>query len=138
MQNLPIDIQVSQLETCLSEWGHVVSTKIPALRAGKDQAVAYVQFGSQTVADTVIQQARLGMIEIGNMYISAKPYLPYEQRVHNRNHEFTNLYVKNLPEDVLSDDDLRALFSPYGAVKSVRLGVCPGDERRHNLKRIVA
>lgn len=122
-------IQVPQLEQYLSEWGHIVSTKIAAPKPGKNCVVAYVQFGSQAVANTVIEQAQRGLIAIGNMYISAAPYLPYEQRVQSKNEEFTNLYVKNLPEDVMSDNDLRALFSPYGPVKSVRLGVCP--TKRH-------
>ena len=123
LQNLPFDIQISHLENSLSEWGHIVSTKIPAPKPGKDSVVAYVQFGSQEAADNVIEKAGLGLIEIGNSIISASPYLPYEQRVQSRNEEFTNLYVKNLPEDVRSNDDLRALFLPYGAIKSARLDV---------------
>jgi RNA recognition motif-containing protein len=136
LQNLPLGIQVSQLEKCLSEWGTIVSTRIPATRPGKQFAVAYVQFGSQAAADAVIQESRRGFIEVGNMPISAKQYLPYDQRIQNKNEEFTNLYVKNLPEDVLSDDDLRDIFAHYGAIKSVRLGVCLVGPQVHILMDI--
>lgn len=108
---------------CLSEWGHIVSTKIPAPKPGRNSLVAYVQFGSQDAADNVIKKSERGLIEIGHSIISASPYLPFEQRVQNRNEEFTNLYVKNLPDDVRSNDDLAALFLPYGAITSVRLDV---------------
>jgi RNA recognition motif-containing protein len=110
-----------------------VSTKVPAPKPGKDFAVAYVQFGSQAAADAVIQAAKRGALQFGQISISATPYLPFEQRQQNRSDEFSNLYVKHLPDDIVTDDDLRALFSPYGAVKSVRLGVCLHDENGHQV-----
>lgn len=138
LQNLPFGIHVSQLEPILLEFGHIVSSKIPPPRPGKDSAVAYVQFGSQAAANALILKAQRGSVHIGNVSISATQYLPYEQRVQNRNEEFTNLYVKNLPEEVHFDDDLRNLFSKYGAIKSVRLQTVCLDEHMHNFTWAVA
>jgi polyadenylate-binding protein len=42
--------------------------------------------------------------------------------------EFTNVYIKNLPPSISTDDDLRELFAPYGNITSAKLQVRQGPD----------
>src|SRR5687768_17088637 len=41
-------------------------------------------------------------------------------RSHRRNEEHTNLFVNNLPPDIL-DDNLRSMFQPFGTIVSCKV-----------------
>ena len=38
-----------------------------------------------------------------------------------KHNEFNNLYIKNFPTPDFSEDDLRQLFQPFGALSSVKI-----------------
>jgi polyadenylate-binding protein len=120
VQGLPTSITLEILETWLSLFGHILSSKIPPPKQGRDFGVAYVQFAMKEAADAVIAQAQHGL-HIGGCRVSATNYMPYEQRMKQKSENFTNLYVKNLPDSIQHDEDLRSLFASYGKVTSVRL-----------------
>ena len=126
IKNLDPSIEVAQLHEAFSNFGEVISCKIP-LVDGKSQGFGYVQFLKREDAETA-------MNDLKGAYIEGKPieigrYIPHLRQ--NKEMTFTNLYIKNLPDSIKTDEDLEELFLPYGDIQNVHLALDENLESLH-------
>jgi RNA recognition motif-containing protein len=111
------------LEEVLKKFGTIVSTKIPVNSdgSGATKGFAFVQFSTPEAASAAIQHAKENKIFIGGKPLIVSKYVPYEQRKEEKITNYTNIYVKNLPSSVTTEEDLQRLFQQFGHITSVKL-----------------
>lgn len=83
--------------------------------------MAYVHFSTPEAAAAAIQASKEKSLKMDGATVVVAPYLTYQQRVKCQEESFTNLYVKNLPSNVLTNEDLINMFNSYGNITSARL-----------------
>lgn len=124
IKNLDPAIEVSQLHEAFANFGEIISCKIPTDN-GVSRGYGYVQFRNP-------DDANQAMNDLKDASINGRPVKiePYCRRQHQNPAEtFTNCYVKNLPESIRTEEDLKALFAEFGEVDSPKL---PLDENQKN------
>ena len=126
IKNLDPSIEVSQLHEAFSNFGEVLTCKIP-LTDGKSHGYGFVQFINR-------EDAESAMNDLKGAYIENKPIQiePYEIRPHKSpESSFTNIYIKNLPDSIKNDEDLKKLFQKYGEVQNAHLTLNSDFESLH-------
>ena len=121
MQNLPRTVTQENLECLLAQFGPIVSVKLPSLSKQAPNPMAYVQFSTMEAAAAAIQSSKDKRLKMHGATVIVAPYLSFQQRSRCQDETFTNLYVKNLPSNILTDEDLTRMFSSYGNITSSRL-----------------
>ena len=127
IKNLDQSIEVAQLHEAFSNFGEIASCKIP-LTNGKSRGYGFVQFVKVEDAEQAMKDLTGAFIE--NKLIEISHYAPHPRK--NPDQTFTNVYIKNLPDSINSDEALGALFSKFGKVQSPYLPIDPATkESRH-------
>lgn len=121
LQNLPNTVSRDDLEGLLAQFGTILSIKMPTRSKQTSKGMAYVQFSTKDAADAAIQASKEKALKMDSTTVVVAPYLTYQQRVKCQEESFTNLYVKNLPSNILTNEDLNSLFTQYGTITSARL-----------------
>lgn len=121
LQNLPNTVSHDDLERLLAQYGNIKSIKMPTRSKQTSRRMAYVQFSSKDAADAAIQASKKKALKMDSATVVVAPYLTYQQRAKCQEESFTNLYVKNLPSNILTNEDLNSLFNQYGTITSARL-----------------
>ncbi|KAI8472332.1 MAG: hypothetical protein J3K34DRAFT_503931 [Monoraphidium minutum] len=123
VNNLPHDATEEQVEALFSSYGDVLSTRlVQASRLGAStKTFAFVKFG--TVQQAMAAIRALNQTPCGGLGLLEVKFADADAG--DRNPELSappsdNLYVKNLPGS-FSDDDVRALFAPFGGVAESKL-----------------
>jgi polyadenylate-binding protein len=121
IKNLDKSIDHKTLFDTFSIFGNILSCKVVAeVSSGESKGYGFVHFDSDDAAKNAIAKVN-GMMLAGKKVFVA-PFLPKGQRSDDGSGpRFTNVYVKNLPDSVKSDADLKALFAEFGAITSVML-----------------
>jgi len=118
VKNLDPDVEVAELHDALGNFGDIISCKLP-MDDGKARGYAYVQF--RRPADAERARIELGEASINGRPVVVMKYTRREPR--NPETTFTNVYIKNLPESVKTDEDLSQLFAEFGEVSSAKLAI---------------
>ncbi|CAH2053549.1 unnamed protein product [Thlaspi arvense] len=116
VKNLNSSITSSCLERLFRPYGTILSCKV-AVENGQSKGFGFVQFDTEQSA-VAARSALHGYTAEGKKLFVAKFINKNERAAMSGNHEFTNVYVKNLMENV-AEDVLHGLFSQYGTVSSV-------------------
>ncbi|ESQ48292.1 hypothetical protein EUTSA_v10020474mg [Eutrema salsugineum] len=116
VKNLNSSITSICLERLFSPYGAILSCKV-AEENGQSKGFGFVQFNTEQSA-VAARSALHGSMVDGMKLFVAKFVNRNERSAMSGNQEFTNVYVKNLIEDV-TEDVLHGLFSQYGTVSSV-------------------
>ncbi|XP_023642008.1 polyadenylate-binding protein 6 [Capsella rubella] len=116
VKNLDSSITSICLERMFCPFGVVLSCKV-AEENGQSKGFGFVQFETEQSA-VAARTALHGSVVDGKKLFVAKFINKNERAAMAGNQEFTNVYVKNLMENV-TEDDLHSLFSQYGTVSSV-------------------
>eukprot|EP00892_Ulva_mutabilis_P011764 jgi/Ulvmu1/8960/UM005_0051.1 len=103
------------------QFGDIVSIKLPTVDKHASKGMAYVQFTSKRSANAAIQASKEKKLSMGGATVVVAPYLSYQQRAESQEESFTNVYVKNLPSNILTNEELKNMFSSYGSITSARL-----------------
>ena len=122
IKGLDESFEVSQLHEAFSNFGDIISCKIPMNKDKtgqlKSNGYGYVQFRNAEDAEKAMKY--LADASINDKKISIEKY-PKKSRK-NPEETFTNLYVKGLNPNVFkTDQDLHDLFTQFGRVQNVRL-----------------
>ncbi|VFQ80621.1 unnamed protein product [Cuscuta campestris] len=115
VKNLAPSVTSAQLERMFSNYGTIISCKV-VVEDGKSKCFGFVQFDSEHSAMFAIRCLNGTMLEGKKLYVS-KFINKQERKVPCEDFKFTNLYVKNLDDD-LSEDLLREKFSKHGKVQN--------------------
>ncbi|TYH48558.1 hypothetical protein ES332_D10G074700v1 [Gossypium tomentosum] len=115
VKNLDPSISSACLEGIFCRFGTILSCKI-AEENGKSKGFGFVQFDSEGSAMAAMTALHDTMLEGRKLYV-AKFVRKSERTTTSEEEKFTNLYVKNLFDD-MTEDLLKEMFSRYGKVCS--------------------
>ena len=125
-------IEISHLHELFQQYGEVISCKLPMTPDGKNKGYAYVQFKDPANAEKA--RAELNDVSINGKRITVEPY---QKKSHplktnafgsspaygsaQNDETFTNIFIRNLPDNIKTNTDLGNMFSEFGMVLSTKL-----------------
>lgn len=128
VRGLDENIEASQLHELFQTYGEVISVKLP-MKDGKNRGFGYVQF--KKVDDAARALEELSMATINGKQINVEKYqkrAPVSAGKNDRraksdvmDDNFTNVYIKNLPESISNTQELGKLFLEFGMVVSTKI-----------------
>lgn len=120
IKNLDKNIDNKALYDTFSAFGNILSCKI-AMDEHGSKGYGFVHFETEEVARNAIEKVN-GMLLNGKKVYVGK-WMSRKERLEqlgDKAKNFTNVYIKNLPEEV-SDDQLRKMFEEYGKIVSAKV-----------------
>ncbi|KAJ4760516.1 Polyadenylate-binding protein [Rhynchospora pubera] len=118
VKNLNLSCDNARLYEIFANIGTVLSVKVVRNADRSSRGYGYVQFESRELADAAIH-ALNGTVVDGNK-LSVAHYIKKSERMGTSPDGFTNLYMKNLDEDI-DEELIRLKFSQYGPIVSVMI-----------------
>ncbi|KAK4511524.1 3-isopropylmalate dehydratase [Mucor velutinosus] len=118
IKNLDPTIDNKALHDTFSAFGNILSCKIAQDEEGKSKGYGFVHYETEEAADNAIKHVN-GML-LNDRKVFVGHHIPRKERqskIEEIRSQFTNVYVKNLAEDV-TDEDLSATFGKYGPITS--------------------
>eukprot|EP00803_Ostreobium_quekettii_P009620 evm.model.scf_1149.2 EVM.evm.TU.scf_1149.2 scf_1149:23061-26682(-) len=109
------DIDKENLHDTFEIFGQVVRARIETNHDGSSRGYGYVQYENEEAATEAIKRSN-GMLLKGRR-ISVQKYKPREDRGSCRA-SGTNVYIRNMPTRVTTEEDLEAIFSKFGDITS--------------------
>merc|ERR1711988_349596 len=120
IKNLDKNIDNKASYDTFSAFGNILSCKI-AMDENGSKGYGFVHFETEEVARNAIEKVNGMLLNGKKVYVgkwmSRKERL---ERLGDKAKNFTNVYIKNLHEDVL-DDQLRTMFEEYGKIVSAKV-----------------
>lgn len=121
IKNLDKSIDNKAMYDTFSAFGNILSCKVVQDETGGSKGYGFVHFETEEAANKAIEKVN-GMLLNGKKvfvgrFISRKER---EKELGERAKLFTNVYVKNLPDD-FNDEKLQELFEPYGHITSHKI-----------------
>jgi len=117
IKNLDKNIDNKALYDTFSAFGNILSCKI-AMDENGSKGYGFVHFETEEVAQNAIEKVN-GMLLNGKKVFVGK-WMSRKERLEalgDRAKNFTNVYIKNLPEDI-TDEQLKEMFGEYGKIVS--------------------
>ncbi|CAK7346720.1 unnamed protein product [Dovyalis caffra] len=116
IKNLDTSIDNKALQETFASFGSVLSCKVAVDNNGQSKGYGFVQFENEEAAQSAINRLNGMLINDKEVYVGL--FVRRQERIEaNGSPKFTNVYVKNLSETT-SDEDLKKIFSNYGAITS--------------------
>jgi polyadenylate-binding protein len=116
IKNLDKSIDHKALYDTFAQFGPIVSCKIELDENNESKGYGYIQFSSQEAAELAIAKVNGMMLNQKKVFVG--PFVPRKERQASEQAKlFTNVYVKNLPEEI-DEDKLREKFQEFGTIKS--------------------
>jgi polyadenylate-binding protein len=116
IKNLNKNIDHKSLFDTFITFGNILSSKISTDENGNSKGYGFVQFETQEMADRAIEKVN-GMLLMSKQVFVGK-FIPKKERIKSKeNQDFTNVFVKNLPEDT-ELQALNDLFKDFGTITS--------------------
>ena len=125
VRKIPKDKTPKELEEFFGKYGGIISCKISLDEKHRSRGYGFVCFNEPNAAAKALTDRHEKDEFIGVKY---NPKGKQEMRK-----VYNNIFVKNLPKDV-TDEEMRALFSPYGNITSLYKGTSKGtseEEDKH-------
>ncbi|XP_078181164.1 polyadenylate-binding protein 7-like [Carex rostrata] len=118
VKNLNLSCDNERLHEIFAKVGTILSVKVVRNIDGSSRGYGFVQFETEELADTAMDAFHDKIID-GNK-LSVKKFVKKSDRMGTSPDGFTNLYIKNLDEDI--DEELvRLKFSQFGPLVSVMI-----------------
>ncbi|KAF9687038.1 hypothetical protein SADUNF_Sadunf02G0052200 [Salix dunnii] len=116
IKNLDTKIDNKALHDTFASFGPVLSCKVAVDNNGQSKGYGFIQFENEEDAQSAINRLNGMLVNDREVYVG--PFVRRQERIEaNGSPKFTNVYVKNLSETT-SDEDLKTIFSSYGAITS--------------------
>ncbi|KAE9617470.1 hypothetical protein Lal_00034649 [Lupinus albus] len=116
IKNLSTSIDNKGLHDTFAAFGTILSCKLAVDGSGQSKGYGFVQFDNDESAQTAINKLNGMLLNDKKVYVGL--FVRRQERSpSNGSPKFTNVYVKNLSE-AYTDEDLKHLFGPYGAITS--------------------
>eukprot|EP00890_Picochlorum_soloecismus_P006389 jgi/Picsp_1/6751/NSC_04092-R1_poly binding cytoplasmic 4 len=116
IKNLDKSIDNKALHDTFSAFGEILSCKVALDASGESKGYGFVHFNEEESAKLAIEKVDGMMIEGKKVFVG--PFLRRNERSTDTEVKFTNIYVKNIPEDY-DDAKLEEMFAKYGEVSNV-------------------
>eukprot|EP00445_Apocalathium_hangoei_P061638 CAMPEP_0204093676 /NCGR_PEP_ID=MMETSP0360-20130528/190540_1 /ASSEMBLY_ACC=CAM_ASM_000342 /TAXON_ID=268821 /ORGANISM="Scrippsiella Hangoei, Strain SHTV-5" /LENGTH=737 /DNA_ID=CAMNT_0051042975 /DNA_START=112 /DNA_END=2324 /DNA_ORIENTATION=- len=113
VKNLDRNIDNKALYDTFSLFGNILSCKVASAQDGKSRGYGFVHYETEEAAKQAIDRVN-GML-IGDKMVEVQAFLKRNDR--DTATSFTNIYCKNLPDDI-DEDKLKAMFGEHGTITS--------------------
>ncbi|EGC38747.1 RNA-binding region-containing protein (RNP-1) [Dictyostelium purpureum] len=118
IKNLDKGIDHKALYDTFSAFGNILSCKVVTDDNNSSKGFGFVHYESQDSADKAI--AKVNGMMINGQKVFVGPFKSSKERGQPTEIKFTNVFFKNLAEDVTSDQ-LKELLAPYGTITNVAI-----------------
>ncbi|EGG20305.1 RNA-binding region RNP-1 domain-containing protein [Cavenderia fasciculata] len=118
IKNLDKSVDHKALFDTFSAFGNILSCKVVTDETNVSKGFGFVHYESQDSADKAIMKVN-GMI-INDQKVFVGPFKSSKERGQTQELKYTNVYVKNLSEDV-NEEELRDLLVPYGKITNLTI-----------------
>lgn len=116
IKNLHENIGNASLHDTFVKFGNILSCKV-ATQDGKSKGYGFVHFETEEAANAAIENVNGMLIEGKQVYVAK--FIKRNDRIgSSADQKFTNLYVKNLEDDV-TEELLSEKFSKFGKISNV-------------------
>ncbi|KIZ04835.1 Polyadenylate-binding protein 2, partial [Monoraphidium neglectum] len=116
IKNLDKSIDNKALHDTFSQFGSILSCKVATDAASNSKGYGFVHYETDEAAALAIEKVN-GM-QLADKIVYVGPFLKRVERVgEGREERYTNVYIKNLAEDV-DDEGLRKICAEHGPVTS--------------------
>jgi polyadenylate-binding protein len=119
VKNLDKNVDNKALYDTFSLFGNILSCKVAADSEGKSRGYGFVHYETTEAAKQAIE--KVNNMQIGEKTVFVGEFLPRDGRAQPEVTNFTNLYVKNLPESIQEEEQLLEMFKEFGTVTSSML-----------------
>jgi len=120
VKNLAPSIDNKSLYDTFSMFGNILSCKVSTNAKGESLGYGFVHYEGEESAARAI--ARVDGKVIANEKVAVTAFKSRKERGGNGKNTFTNVYVKNIPENV-DDEKLLGMFSKFGTVTSCKVSM---------------
>jgi len=123
IKNLDKSIDTKAIYDTFSAFGNILSCKIAQDQQGVSKGYGFVHFETEEAATNAICKVNGMLLNMRKVFVGK--FIPRSERVRELGEKakmFTNVYVKNLPDDV-RDEQLNDLFAPYGQITSHKVAI---------------
>eukprot|EP00096_Caligus_rogercresseyi_P007640 TRINITY_DN255_c0_g1_i1.p1 TRINITY_DN255_c0_g1~~TRINITY_DN255_c0_g1_i1.p1 ORF type:complete len:658 (+),score=257.55 TRINITY_DN255_c0_g1_i1:205-2178(+) len=128
IKNLDKSIDNKAMYDTFSAFGNILSCKVAQDPTGDSKGYGFVHFETEEAATQSISKVN-GMLLNGKKVFVGR-FIPRKEReveLGEKAKKFTNVYIKNLSEDV-NEEGLRELFTKFGKISS--LTIMKGDDSK--------
>jgi len=116
IKNLDKSVDTRTLHDTFSQFGNILSCKVSMDDQANSRGFGFVQFETAEEANEAIAKVNGMLLEDKRLYVG--PFLARNERDNvTGERKFTNVYVKNIPDDV-TDEKFREAFAKFGEVTS--------------------
>ena len=115
IKNLDKSIDNKALHDTFSAFGEILSCKVAMDPSGESKGYGFVHYAKEEGAKLAIEKVDGMMIEGKKVFVG--PFLKRSDRDPSDQDKFTNIFVKNLPEDT-DEAGLEKMFAEHGTVSS--------------------
>jgi len=124
IKNLDKSIDNKVMYDTFSAFGNILSCKVAVDEEGESKGYGFVHFESEESANNAIAKVN-GMLLNGKKVYVGKfvNKKERESQYGQKSNQFTNIYVKNLSDEMDSDEKLEKYFTKYGKVLSAKVMV---------------
>jgi len=120
IKNLDKSIDSKALYDTFSSFGTILSCKVAADESGS-RGYGFVHYDSEEAADRAIEAVNGMLLNDKPVYVGRHlPRRERESKVEEARKNFTNVFVKNLPESV-DDEKFESMFKSFGAIQNAAL-----------------
>lgn len=118
IKNLEKSVDNKVLFDTFSFFGNILSCKISYDDKGQSKGYGFVHFDNEDTAQAAIAGLNGKLIKSKKIYVGK--FISRKERENKLGtpKRFTNIYVKNLTDEYDTDEKLKRLFSPHGAITS--------------------
>jgi polyadenylate-binding protein len=127
MQNLDKSIDNKALHDTFNQFGNILSCKVAMDGTGNSKGYGFVHFETQEAAQMAIDKVN-GM-QLADRIVFVGHFLKRNDRGDGRDASFTNVYIKNLADDV-DDAKLKEIAEQFGGVTSAVVMVAEDGKSR--------
>ena len=121
IKNLDAAIDNKALHDTFAAFGNILSCKVAQDEMGNSKGYGFVHYETAEAANQAIKSVN-GML-LNEKKVFVGHHIPKKDRMskfEEMKANFTNVYVKNIPDEV-TDDQFRELFEKYGEITSASL-----------------
>ncbi|KAL7746466.1 Protein phosphatase PP2A regulatory subunit B [Sorochytrium milnesiophthora] len=119
IKNLDEAIDNKALHDTFTAFGNILSCKVATDQDGNSRGYGFVHYETLEAAERAIEAVNGMLLNDKAVYVGLHlPRKERQARIAEVRSKFTNLYVKNLPEEA-TEEQLRELFGRYGEITSL-------------------
>eukprot|EP00262_Sarcandra_glabra_P014007 TRINITY_DN3996_c1_g1_i1.p1 TRINITY_DN3996_c1_g1~~TRINITY_DN3996_c1_g1_i1.p1 ORF type:complete len:627 (+),score=105.88 TRINITY_DN3996_c1_g1_i1:119-1999(+) len=117
VKNMNESIDNVKLQNMFSKFGRILSCKVAMSHDGKSKGYGFVQFETEESANAAIENVNGSLIEGKQVYVGK--FIKRSERVlPNPDFKYTNLYVKNIDQDI-TEELLQEKFCEFGKITNL-------------------